>query len=60
VKIFVDSANTDEIKRYLDWGVCDGVTTNPTINLAAGVTTIDGMEQRAFEIANLISPRPLA
>jgi len=60
VKIFVDSADTDEIKRYLDWGVCDGVTTNPSINLAAGVTSIEGMEQRALEIASLIAPRPLS
>lgn len=60
MNIFVDSADTGEIQRFLDWGVCDGVTTNPSINLAAGVTSIEGMTRRAQEIARLIAPRPLS
>ncbi len=31
MKIFLDTANIEEIKRALDWGVLDGVTTNPTL-----------------------------
>lgn len=31
MKIFVDSANFEEIKKAVEWGVCDGVTTNPTL-----------------------------
>lgn len=31
MKIFIDSANIDEIKKANDWGVIDGVTTNPTL-----------------------------
>ncbi len=31
MKIFLDTANIDEIKRALEWGLCDGVTTNPTL-----------------------------
>lgn len=60
MRIFVDSADLDEITRYLSWGVCDGVTTNPTINLAGGVRSREGMRQRSVEIAELIAPRPLS
>ncbi len=31
MKIFIDTANIDEIKRAVAWGVVDGVTTNPTL-----------------------------
>ena len=60
MKIFIDSASLEEIQRYLDWGICDGVTTNPTINAAQGVASFDDMRQRSIEIAHLIDPRPLS
>ena len=31
MKIFIDTANIDEIKTANEWGVIDGVTTNPTL-----------------------------
>ena len=31
MKFFLDTANIDEIKRVNDLGLCDGVTTNPSI-----------------------------
>ncbi|MBX6396220.1 MAG: fructose-6-phosphate aldolase [Alicyclobacillaceae bacterium] len=31
MKIFVDSANIDEIRRAHEWGVVAGVTTNPSL-----------------------------
>ena len=31
MKFFLDTANVDEIKRINDLGICDGVTTNPSI-----------------------------
>ena len=31
MKIFIDTANINEIKEALSWGVLDGVTTNPTL-----------------------------
>src|SRR2546425_821353 len=31
VKIFLDTANIDEIREAASWGVLDGVTTNPTL-----------------------------
>jgi len=31
MKIFIDTANVDEIKKIAEWGILDGVTTNPTL-----------------------------
>jgi transaldolase len=31
MKIFIDSANIKEIKQANDWGIVDGVTTNPSL-----------------------------
>ncbi len=31
MKLFLDTANTDEIREAMAWGVIDGVTTNPTL-----------------------------
>ncbi len=31
MKIFLDTANVDEIKKMCELGIVDGVTTNPTL-----------------------------
>lgn len=31
MKLFIDTANVDEIRRVAKWGVLDGVTTNPSL-----------------------------
>lgn len=31
MKIFIDTANLEEIKTAVSWGIIDGVTTNPTL-----------------------------
>ncbi len=31
MKIFIDTANIDEIKEATSWGIVEGVTTNPTL-----------------------------
>jgi transaldolase len=31
MKIFIDSADIDEIKKAYDWGIAEGVTTNPSL-----------------------------
>ena len=60
MKIFIDSADLEEIKKYLSWGVCDGVTTNPVIFQKCGVTGgFEVMKTRTLEIAKLIFPRPM-
>ena len=60
MKIFIDSASLEEIEKYLSWGICDGVTTNPTINVRCGVRSVEEMRQRSIQIAQLIAPRPLS
>jgi len=40
VKIFVDTANVDDIRTACSWGIVDGVTTNPSLV---------AREQRPFE-----------
>lgn len=57
MEIFLDSAEVSEIKKWLDYGVLDGVTTNPSIMLKDGGYDI---KARAKEIAELIHPRPLS
>ncbi len=36
MKIFLDSANVDKIRKAASMGLCDGVTTNPTIIMKEG------------------------
>ncbi|HHH77631.1 MAG TPA: transaldolase, partial [Thermoplasmatales archaeon] len=31
MKIFIDTADIDEIKEAYSWGIVDGVTTNPSL-----------------------------
>lgn len=56
MRIFLDSANLDEIRRWLAFGAVDGVTTNPTILLKDGGFSV---EKRTREIAALVAPRPV-
>ncbi len=37
MKLFIDSAKLDEIKIAASWGIIDGVTTNPTLIMQAGM-----------------------
>jgi len=48
--IYVDSANLDDIKAGLAVGLCDGVTTNPTLIAKENVA----MESRIREICSLV------
>ncbi|HWG89216.1 MAG TPA: fructose-6-phosphate aldolase [Candidatus Thermoplasmatota archaeon] len=36
MKIFLDTANVDEIRKAAAWGLVDGVTTNPTLIMKEG------------------------
>lgn len=51
MKIFMDTANVDEIKQYVDWGVVYGVTTNPSLIAKSGRTQAEVIR----EIAALVS-----
>jgi transaldolase len=57
MEIFIDSANTNEIEKWMKMGIADGVTTNPSIMYKDGVYDV---EKGAKKIAALINPRPLS
>lgn len=57
MEIFIDSADTEEIEKWLKMGIADGVTTNPSIMLKDGVYDV---EDGAKEIAALIHPSPIS
>ncbi len=57
MEIFIDSASIVEIKKWLEMGVLDGVTTNPSIMFKDGVYDA---ETGAKEIAALVDPRPVS
>lgn len=61
MKIFIDSAELAEVAKYMSWGLCDGVTTNPTIFLKAGVKGgVEAIQARAKDLAQLIAPLPFS
>ena len=57
MEIFLDTANVEQIKKWLAQGVIDGVTTNPSIMLKDGVYDI---EAGAKAIAALLGDLPLS
>lgn len=50
MEFFLDTANTDDIKKYVEWGVVDGVTTNPSLIAKENVS----LETRIKEIAEIV------
>jgi len=50
MKFFLDTANIEQIKQALDWGLCDGVTTNPTLVAREGRE----MKEAIQEICELV------
>lgn len=50
MKIFIDSADINEIKEVASWGILDGVTTNPTLVSKTGWC----MEDCVTEIAKIV------
>jgi len=50
MKIFLDTANIDEIRQGVEWGIVDGVTTNPTLISKEGAD----FEKRIKEICELV------
>ncbi len=47
---YIDTANLEDIKKYNDWGVVDGVTTNPSLIAKEGVS----LEKRIKEIVEVV------
>ncbi len=57
MRIFLDTGHLDEIEQAVAWGVCDGVTTNPSLHARAVAREGDGALQyreRVVRIAELV------
>jgi transaldolase len=52
MKIFIDSANLDEIREASDMGVLDGVTTNPSLVSKEGHKDFRSMLEKICEIVD--------
>jgi len=50
MKIFLDTANLDELRKGADWGIVDGVTTNPTLIAREGVP----LEEQVRKILEIV------
>jgi transaldolase len=50
MKIFLDTANLDELKKGAAWGIVDGVTTNPTLIAREGVP----LEEQVRRICDIV------
>lgn len=55
MKIFMDTANVDEIKQYVDWGVVYGVTTNPSLIAKSGRTQAEVIPAIAALVSGPVS-----
>jgi transaldolase len=50
MKLFLDTANINDIIKYASWGLVDGVTTNPSLIAKEGVS----FERRVKEICKVV------
>ncbi len=52
MKIFIDTANLDEIKQAADMGILDGVTTNPSLVSKEGHKDFRSMLEKIVEMVD--------
>jgi transaldolase len=52
MKLFIDTADIDEIRRVASWGVLDGVTTNPSLYAKVAGRTYDDVLMEICGITN--------
>ncbi|MGD9887275.1 MAG: transaldolase family protein, partial [Bacilli bacterium] len=45
MKIFIDTANIEEIRQVQELGILDGVTTNPSLILKSGRNLVDTLKE---------------
>ncbi|MFH1408832.1 MAG: transaldolase family protein [Nanoarchaeota archaeon] len=61
MKIFLDSADIDEIKQFYEWGIADGITTNPSL-LKKAVARHKGLDMKGYltEILTIAKGTPVS
>ena len=54
MKLFLDTANIDEIREGAELGIVTGVTTNPSLAAKEGIGGKEGYRAAVQEIADII------
>ena len=54
MKFFIDTANLDQIKEAKDFGILDGVTTNPSLMAKEGISGKANVEKHYKEICEIV------
>ena len=54
MKLFIDTANLDQIREANDLGVLDGVTTNPSLMAKEGIKGDENCRKHYVEICNIV------
>ncbi|OFW55474.1 MAG: fructose-6-phosphate aldolase [Candidatus Solincola sediminis] len=60
MKIFLDTANVDQIREINDWGILQGVTTNPSLVSKEGRCMRDCLEEIATILRGPISAEAMS
>ncbi|MHB0976661.1 MAG: fructose-6-phosphate aldolase [Candidatus Aquicultorales bacterium] len=55
MKLFIDTANIDEIREINGWGILDGVTTNPTLCAKEGRDFKEAIAEICDEVSGPVS-----
>ena len=55
MQLFLDGSDVDKIRKYSDFGVIDGVTTNPSIILKSGKNMIEVISELAGIVSGSVS-----
>ena len=59
MKFFLDTANVEEIRKAVEWGIVDGVTTNPSHIAATGRPFLEVVRE-SKEVGKFLSEEDIA
>ena len=54
MKFFIDTANLDQIREANEFGVLDGVTTNPSLMAKEGIRGVENQRKHYLEICEIV------
>ena len=54
MKFFIDTANIEQIKHAKDFGVLDGVTTNPSLMAKEGIKGQKNIQDHYLKICQIV------
>jgi transaldolase len=54
MKFFIDTASLDQIKEAKDFGILDGVTTNPSLMAKEGITGTENIMNHYRKICEIV------